>query len=108
MIAEKLKQELLSWEDVAAYPHRFGGTEYRVGKREIGHIHGNHIADLPFPTKVRHTLVAEGRAQPHHLLKDSGWVSFYIKSDDDLPALIELFKLNYSLAINRGKKRTES
>jgi hypothetical protein len=104
-IAESLMREVLSWEGVSAYPHRFGGTEYRVGKREIGHIHGNHMADLPFPTKVRHQLVAEGKAQPHHLLKDSGWVSFYIKGDGDLPALIDLFRQNYTLAINRGRKR---
>lgn len=104
-IAEALQQEIMQWEGVSAHPHRFGGTEYRVGKREIGHIHGNRMADLPFPTKVRHELVAEGRVQPHHLLKDSGWVSYYIRGDDDLPALIDLFRLNYGLAINRGKKR---
>ena len=44
---------LASWPGVEAHPHRFGGTEYRIGKREIGHIHGDALVDIPFPTKVR-------------------------------------------------------
>lgn len=107
-IAEAIKQELLTWDRVEAHPHRFGGVEFRVGKREIGHLHGNHMADLPFPTKVRHQLVADGRAQPHHLLKDSGWVSYYIRGEQDLAPLIELFRLNYQLAINRGRKPADT
>lgn len=106
-IAEMIRQEVLSWERVEAHPHRFGGIEFRVGKREIGHLHGNHMADLPFPTKVRDQLVSEGRAQPHHLLKDSGWVSFYIRKPEDVNAVIELFRLNYGLAIHRGKRKSE-
>jgi hypothetical protein len=106
-IAETLHQELITWEGVSAHPHRFGGTEYRVGRREIGHIHGDYMADLPFPTKVRHELVAQGKAQPHHLLKDSGWVSFYIHSAEDLAPLVELFRLNYTLAVHRGRKHSE-
>ncbi len=30
------------WPGVTAHPHRFGGMEYRLGKRELGHIHGDH------------------------------------------------------------------
>ena len=45
--------------------------------REIDHIHGDHLVDIPFPKKVRHEIVAAGRAQPHHILSETGWVSFY-------------------------------
>ena len=51
-----------AWPGVEAHPHRFGGTEYRIGKREIGHIHGDTLVDIPFPTKVRNEVVAAGRA----------------------------------------------
>jgi hypothetical protein len=43
-----------SWEGVAVQPHRFGGVEYVIGKREIGHIHGDNLVDIPFPKRVRH------------------------------------------------------
>jgi hypothetical protein len=65
-----IKEALLSWPQVEAHPHQFGGTEYRIGKREIGHIHGDWLVDIPFPTKVRAENVAAGRAEPHHILPD--------------------------------------
>lgn len=103
--SDTIKNAVSSWEGIEVYPHRFGGIEFRIGKREIGHLHGNHMADLPFPTKIRHELVAQGRAQPHHLLKDSGWVSYYIRNTDDVTNVIELFRLNYGFAVNRGKQK---
>ena len=62
--AQRIHTELLSWPHVEAHPHRFGGTEYRIGKRELGHIHGDHLVDIPFPTKVRDEVVGgrPGRA----------------------------------------------
>lgn len=105
MIAERIKQEVLSWQNVSEHPHRFGGVEFRIGNREIGHLHGDRMADLPFPTRVRNELVAAGKAQPHHLLKDSGWVSYYIRGLDDVPNVIDLFRTNYEIAIRQKRPR---
>jgi Ni,Fe-hydrogenase I large subunit len=100
-VAQIINTELLNWPGVSAQPHRFGGTEYHVNNHEIGHMHGSHMADLPFPRRVRDELVASGRAQPHHILPDTGWVSFYIKSEADAAALLELFRLNYERLTKR-------
>jgi Luciferase len=94
-IAAAIRDEVASWTDVAVEPHRFGGVEFRVGRREIGHLHGDRLADLPFPIRIREELVASGKAEPHHILADSGWVSFYIRDERDVPAVIDLFRLNY-------------
>lgn len=94
-IAEEIEQAVTSWPGVTAQPHRFGGVEFRVHNHEIGHLHGDRLADLPFPLRLRHELVAAGRAAPHHVLPDSGWVSFHIRGAGDVPAAIELFRLNY-------------
>ncbi len=94
-IAETIEREILSWPEVVGVPHRFGGTEFRVRGHEIGHLHGSRLADLPFPTRVRTEFVAEGRASPHHILPDSGWVSFHIHGTEDIPAVVDLFRLNY-------------
>jgi hypothetical protein len=70
--SKRILDTLLTWESVAAQPHRFGGTEFVIGRREIGHIHGDALVDIPFPKKVRDEIVAAGEAQPHHVLPESG------------------------------------
>ncbi len=67
-IGETIRREVLSWPGVTEVPHRFGGVEFRLGKRELGHLHGDYLADLPFPVRVREELVREGRALHHHIL----------------------------------------
>ncbi len=93
--ADRIRREVSSWPDVSVTPHRFGGVEFRVGRRELGHLHGNHMADLPFPIKIRTELVAAGRANVHHVLPESGWVTYYMRTPDDATGAIELFRLNY-------------
>jgi Luciferase len=82
------------WPGVSTHPHRFGGIEFRVGRRELGHLHRS-IADLPFPRPVRDELIAAGRAKPHHVLPDSGWVTVPMRSASDVTNVIELFRKNY-------------
>ncbi|MBI3287837.1 MAG: DUF5519 family protein [Chloroflexi bacterium] len=108
---EEIQRAILSWAEVTAHPHRFGGTEYRLGKREIGHIHGDSLVDIPFPKKVRDELVAAGRAQPHHILPESGWVSFYLHEAADIERAIDLLRLSYELALeqrSRAQMRSKS
>jgi hypothetical protein len=75
IILERISRELLSWADVICETHRFGGTEFRINKRELGHIHGDRVADLPFPMNIRNKLVESGRVSAHHFLPQSGWIS---------------------------------
>jgi hypothetical protein len=101
---EKIYQTVVAWEGVASAPHRFGGIEFRYGKRELGHLHGNSLLDIPFPRKVRDELVGCGRVAPHHILPESGWVSFYIRHEEDVDTAIELLNLSFDLAKKRAEK----
>ena len=94
----QIEQEVSGWAGVTVAPHRFGGVEFRIGRRELGHLHGNRLADLPFPVKVREQLVAAGRARPHHILPESGWVSVDIRTAADAAAVVALFRMNYDRA----------
>jgi len=69
IVLEKIKKEILSWPNVTAEQHKFGGIEFRLNKRELGHIHGDQLADLPFPVNSRNELVNSGRASPHHIIR---------------------------------------
>lgn len=110
-VADRIREEVGGWAGVEAGSHRFGGIEFRVAGHEIGHLHGDRLADLPFPVRIRRELVESGRALPHHVLPDSGWVSFRIHSEDDVNAAIALFRLNYeriTAATNQGEPPEEA
>ena|SRR6187401_767403 len=97
--AETVRASVAGWEGVATHSHRFGGIEFRLGRRELGHLHPR-FADLPFPRRVRDELVAAGRASPHHILPESGWVTVPMRTDAEIANVIALFRLNYERTSN--------
>jgi len=90
-----------SWDGVTSAPHRFGGVEFLLGRRELGHLHGDRLADFPFTVKLRDELIQEGRVQRHHFLPDSGWASRRIRDETDVADVIDLFRLQYERATAR-------
>jgi hypothetical protein len=103
-----IRAAVMAWPGVEAHSHQFGGTEYRLGRREIGHVHGDWLADLPFPTRVRDALVAAGRAEPHHVLPESGWVSFFLRAPGDVERAVALFRESYELAREQQARRSSA
>ena len=101
----RIKAEVGSWEGVEVGPHRFGGVEFRLGRRELGHVHGDRIADLPFPRRLRDELIATGRAHAHHVLPDTGWVTVPLGGPRDVEGAIELFRLSYERAERARRSR---
>jgi hypothetical protein len=102
---ERIQTAVLTWAGVTAHPHRFGGVEYRLGSREIGHVHGDSLVDIPFPTRVRNEIVSAGLAKPHHILPESGWVSFYIRQPADVAQAIALLRRSFDLAVSHSRAR---
>lgn len=106
--SEKISREVGSWDGITSRPHRFGGVEFRFGRVELGHMHGDSLADLPFPKATRDSFIASGRAEPHHVLPDTGWLSRRMRSDSDVDDVIRLFRVNYErIAKRRSGRRTE-
>ena len=99
---ELVIREVSDWEGVTATPHRFGGVEFTLGKVEIGHIHRNGMVDIPFTRKLREALVAECDSDPHHLLDESGWITFYMRREGDADHAMRLFRLSY---LQKGRRR---
>src|SRR5215510_7636069 len=94
-VAVQIQREVASWPGVTIEGHRGGMIFFHVGRREIGHLHGNRMADLPFPVRIREQLVAAGKADLHYVHPKSGWITYYIRSEHDVEPIIELFRLNY-------------
>ena len=107
-VIEIIEKELLSWPYVTVGSHRFGGIEFRLNKKEMGHIHSEGLADIPFPMKIRDKLVNSGLVKPHHVLPQSGWVSYWFHNSEkeDIATVIDLFKMQYELL--KPKAQTKS
>ena len=103
---QKIDVVVGGWPGVTSGPHRFGGTEWRLGKREIGHIHGDELVDIPFPKRLRDELVAAQQVEAHHVRPDSGWVSLPLRNDEDLKWAVVLLRCAYELARQRVAHRT--
>jgi Family of unknown function (DUF5519) len=103
-IRERIEREVAGWPGVEEKPHRFEGIEFRVRGHEIGHLHGSRLADLPIPVRIRKELVAAGKAQLHHVLPQTGWVSYPIRGEEDVEGALELFRLNYERLAARKKE----
>jgi hypothetical protein len=104
---KQIYEAVIGWKEIAQAPHRFGGTEFRVGRREVGHVHGDSLVDIPFPIPVRNELVESGAAEPHHILPQSGWVSIYLRKQGDVDRAIALLRRSYEIALTSQTRHTQ-
>jgi luciferase-like monooxygenase len=113
-----VEREVLSWPGVSKETHRGGrgqggfwvppATVYRFGRRQIGHVHHGDagLADFSFPREVREELIRSGRAIPHPAFPDSRTsASYRVRSAEDVPGAVELFRRNYERAKESVERR---
>ncbi|MFB9274170.1 luciferase family protein [Cohnella cellulosilytica] len=100
-----LTEELLTWACVTKQPHRFGGVEFQLNGTEIGHLHGNHLFDLLLPKSERDRWIEDGKARPHHMYPDSGWVSVYLNTEQDVAYAIEIARSKYDQIKLKGEMK---
>lgn len=103
--ASLIRAALARWPGVTEAPHRFGGVEFLLGTRELGHLHGDRLLDIPFPKRVRDELIGAGLVQPHHVLPQSGWVSFWIETEADVEPAIALLRRSLDLISGQLERR---
>lgn len=94
--AQRVIDQVSAWEGVTAQPHRFGGVEFTLGSVEVGHIHvGSGLVDIPFTRRTREALVGAGEAELHHILPETGWISFWMRDPADVEQALRLYRLSY-------------
>jgi hypothetical protein len=100
--SETITREVTSWPGVEAGYGKRGEWGFRMGKREIGHLHGDSAAHFFFPKDLWAELHSEGRIVHHPVFPDRvGPAARAIRSDDDVRDVIELMRLNYDAAVER-------
>ena len=92
---KRLEEEVSAWPQISVHAHRFGGREFRFGSAEVGHVHQGGMVDIPFPRSVRDALLAEGLAEEHRWVPNSGWITFHVRSEEDFDHAVWLLRLSY-------------
>ena len=94
--SQLITSEVTSWPGVTAGPGRRGEFAFRVGRREIGHLHGDHAAHFSFPKAIWSELIQQRRIEPHPVFPDAqGPAARRIRNEDDVAEVLALMRLNY-------------
>jgi Family of unknown function (DUF5519) len=100
--SERITQEVTSWPGVKAGPGRRGEYAFTLGRRQLGHLHGDHAAHFSFPKQVWSELYEQGRIGYHPVFPaKQGPAARRIESEADVSDVIALLRLNYDRAVAR-------
>ena len=100
--SEQITKEVTSWPGVEAGIGTRGEFGFRVGRREIGHLHGDHVAHFGFPKDVWQELFDQDRIDYHPVFPGKpGFGARRIENDEDVRDVIELMRLNYDRVVAR-------
>jgi Family of unknown function (DUF5519) len=92
----QITREVTSWPGIKAGYGRRGEWAFTLGRREIGHLHGDHAAHFFFPKDVWHELHDAGRIVEHPVFPGRiGPGARRIETQADVQDVIALMRLNY-------------
>lgn len=102
--SERITQAVTSWPGVEAGIGSRGELGFTLGRRALGHLHGDRVFHGGFPKKVWQELFDAGRIDYHPVFPGKpGYAARRIESEDDVRDVIELIRLNYDRAVaNHG------
>ena len=93
---DEIEKEVLTWDGTTSSIHKYGGLQLNYQGKEIGHIHSNGLLDMLLSRKIKEQLMQDPRVKDHHTFTNSGWISFYIHTEQDAGYALELLKLGYT------------
>lgn len=99
----RITVEVTSWPGVEAATGRRGEWSFTVGRKEIGHLHGDHALHLGFPKAVWFELYSQGRIDYHPVFPDKpGFAARRIEDEADVEDAIALLRINYDRAVSKN------
>jgi hypothetical protein len=94
--SEQITEEATSWPGVETGAGPRGEFAFKVGRRELGHLHGDHAAHFGFPKEVWAELFDQGRITEHPVFPGKiGPAARRIDTQEDVADVIALLRLNY-------------
>src|SRR5918999_430946 len=99
---QQITDEVTSWPGVEAGTGSRGEWAFTVGRKEIGHLHGDRVAHFGFPKQVWHELFEAGRIDYHPVFPGKpGFGARAIETEEDVRDVIAMIRLNYDRAVAR-------
>ena len=100
--SEQITQEVTSWPGVHAGTGRRGEWAFTLGRRALGHLHGDRTAHFGFPKDVWAGLFEQGRIDYHPVFPGKpGFGARKMESDEDVRDVIAMLRLNYDRVVAR-------
>jgi hypothetical protein len=99
--SEQITEEVTAWPGVESGYGSRGELAFKLGRREIGHLHGDRVLHAGFPRAVWQELYDAGRIDYHPVFPGKpGYAARQIESEDDIRDVIALLRLNYDRAVD--------
>jgi Luciferase len=109
MRGDRLIDEVTAWPGVTVEEGRFGSTRFMIGRRELGHVHGSSILDLPLPKPMKAKLIGSGVAIQHRFTPpESGWVTIELDDAEAVERSIEILRERYEHAVTLRDARAQA
>jgi hypothetical protein len=100
--SQQITEAATAWPGVHTGYGRRGEFAFKVGRREIGHIHGDHAAHFAFPKRIWLELKAQERIVEHPVFPGKvGPAARLIVNQADVLEVIALLRLNYDRLAER-------
>lgn len=102
-LLDTLEHEVSRWPGVVVSLHPYGGLQFNIGNREIGHLHGNGLLDVALSRSLKAEILQQyPTVLDHHLFKDSGWISFWIKHQTEYETALAILRKAYSFQLQQA------
>jgi hypothetical protein len=98
--SERITEEVTSWPGVKAGNGSRGEFGFTVGRKQLGHLHGDRTAHFGFPKDIWHELFDAGRIDYHPVFPGKpGFGARRIETEEDVLDVIAMIRLNYDRVV---------
>lgn len=92
---DDIEQIVSSWNGMSITLHKYGGIQFNLNSYELGHLHGNGLLDVLLTKAIKEELMQKHPIEDHHVFKNSGWISLWIKTSSDKDIAIKVLRQAY-------------
>ena len=100
--SQRITDQVTLWPGVEAGPGSRGEFAFTVGRRQLGHLHGDRSAHFSFPKQIWVELFEQGRIVHHPVFPGKeGPAARRIENAADVDDVIALLRMNYDRVVAR-------
>jgi hypothetical protein len=95
-LQQELRQAILSLQGVTERQNTgIHEDAFFVGRTMFMHIHGHGHCDIRLAREDQERVLAEGKAHSHRWAPERGYVTFFVRNENDLAQAMELIQMSH-------------